>query len=160
MRSTWVYTYGIKEIQAKPYILGELFYDIIYEGRAWLPVKSSLFNWWSEKQWHQSIIIVNYYSWEDKKLEWICFSYLESRNWEVFVPPVIQPTSVPVLFIKWFKSSQLRAGEMILQLRALAALPEVLSSIPRNHMVAHNHLYWEPMPSSGVSEDSVLIYIK
>jgi hypothetical protein len=29
---------------------------------------------------------------------------------------------------------------MALHLRALAALPEVLSSIPSNHMVAHNHL--------------------
>jgi hypothetical protein len=32
------------------------------------------------------------------------------------------------------------AEEMAHQLRALAALPEVLSSIPSNHMVAHNHL--------------------
>jgi hypothetical protein len=32
------------------------------------------------------------------------------------------------------------AGEMDQQLRALVALPEVLSSIPRNHEVAHNHL--------------------
>jgi hypothetical protein len=31
-------------------------------------------------------------------------------------------------------------GEMAQQLRALAALPVVLSSTPRNHMVAHNHL--------------------
>jgi hypothetical protein len=31
---------------------------------------------------------------------------------------------------------------------------EVLSSIPSNHMVAHNHLQWDPMPSFGVSEDS------
>jgi hypothetical protein len=44
------------------------------------------------------------------------------------------------------------------QLRALTALPEVLSSIPSNHMVAHNHLFWDPMPSSGVSEDSTHIY--
>jgi hypothetical protein len=39
----------------------------------------------------------------------------------------------------------------------------VLSSIPSNHMVAHNHLKWDPMPSSGVSEDSysaLLMYIK
>jgi hypothetical protein len=36
-------------------------------------------------------------------------------------------------------------------LRALAALPEVLSSIPRHHMLAHK---WNLMPSSGVSEDS------
>ena len=34
----------------------------------------------------------------------------------------------------------LRAGEMAQWLRALAALPEVLSSIPNNHMVVHNHL--------------------
>ena len=48
------------------------------------------------------------------------------------------------------------------QLRALTALPEVLSSIHSNHMVAHNHLSWDLMPSTGVSEDSnsVLIYIK
>jgi hypothetical protein len=32
------------------------------------------------------------------------------------------------------------AGEMAQQLRPLTALPEVLSSIPNNHMVAHSHL--------------------
>jgi hypothetical protein len=32
------------------------------------------------------------------------------------------------------------AGEMTQWLRALTALPEVLNSIPSNHMVAHNHL--------------------
>jgi hypothetical protein len=47
-------------------------------------------------------------------------------------------------------------------LRALAALPDVLSSNPSNHMVAHNHLSWDLIPSSGVSEDSysVLTYNK
>jgi hypothetical protein len=47
-------------------------------------------------------------------------------------------------------------------LRALTALSEVLRSILRNHMVAHNHLKRDLMPSSGVSEDSdsVLTYIK
>jgi hypothetical protein len=35
---------------------------------------------------------------------------------------------------------KLRAGEMAQWLRALTALAEVLSSIPSNHMVAHNHL--------------------
>jgi hypothetical protein len=44
-------------------------------------------------------------------------------------------------------------------LRALTAFPEVLSSNPNNHMVAHNHLYWDPMPSSGVSEDSYSVLI-
>jgi hypothetical protein len=32
------------------------------------------------------------------------------------------------------------AGEMAQRLRALTALPEVMSSNPSNHMVAHNHL--------------------
>jgi hypothetical protein len=32
------------------------------------------------------------------------------------------------------------AGERAQRLRALTALPEVLSSIPSNHMVVHNHL--------------------
>ena len=47
-------------------------------------------------------------------------------------------------------------------LRALAALPEVLSSIASNHMVAHNHLQWGLMPSSGVSKErnGVFLYIK
>jgi len=55
-----------------------------------------------------------------------------------------------------------RSGEMAQWLRALTALPEVLSSIPGNHMVACDHLQWDLMPSYGVSEDSysVLIYNK
>jgi hypothetical protein len=42
------------------------------------------------------------------------------------------------------------AGEMAQRLRALAVPPEVLSSIPSNHMVAHNYLYWNLMLSSGM----------
>jgi hypothetical protein len=51
---------------------------------------------------------------------------------------------------------------MAQRLRALNALPEVLSSIPSNHMVAHNYLDGDSMPSSGVSEDSdsVRTYMK
>jgi hypothetical protein len=54
------------------------------------------------------------------------------------------------------------AGEMAQQLRAPSALPEVLSSIPSNHMVDFNHLQYNLAPSFGVSEDnySILIYIK
>ena len=54
------------------------------------------------------------------------------------------------------------AGEMAHWLRALTALPEVLSLIPSNHMVAHNHLKWDLMPSSSMSEDSysVLVYMR
>jgi hypothetical protein len=53
-----------------------------------------------------------------------------------------------------------RAGEMAQRLRALTALARVPSSNPSNYVVAHNHLQWDLMPSSGVSEDSysVLIY--
>jgi hypothetical protein len=38
------------------------------------------------------------------------------------------------------KKVKVWAGEMAQWLEALTALPEVLSSIPSNHMVAHNHL--------------------
>jgi hypothetical protein len=40
----------------------------------------------------------------------------------------------------FLKDKTLGAREMAQRLRALTALPEVLSSIPSNHMVAHNHL--------------------
>jgi hypothetical protein len=39
-----------------------------------------------------------------------------------------------------FKNPNPGAGEMAQRLRALFALPEILSSIPSNHMVDHNHL--------------------
>ena len=58
------------------------------------------------------------------------------------------------------KNGRWRAGEMGQWVRALTALPKVLSSNSSNHIVAHNHLWWDLMPSSGVSEDSyhVLTY--
>jgi len=43
-------------------------------------------------------------------------------------------------------------------LRALTAPPEVLSSIPSNHMVAQNQLQWDPMPSPGVTEECAHIH--
>jgi hypothetical protein len=45
--------------------------------------------------------------------------------------------SYPSLLVKESKSG---AREMAQRLGTLTALPEVLSSIPSNHMVAHNHL--------------------
>jgi hypothetical protein len=48
---------------------------------------------------------------------------------------------------------------MVQQLKAPTALPGVLSSNPSNHMVAHNHLQWDLMPSSGVSENSYSVYV-
>ena len=53
-----------------------------------------------------------------------------------------------------------RVGEMAQWLSTLTALLKVLSSNPNNHMVAHNLVLWDLMPSSGASEgsNSVLIY--
>jgi hypothetical protein len=53
--------------------------------------------------------------------------------------PVISIGTVFQLKIN-IKKFNYGSGEIAQQLRALTALPEVLSSIPRNHMVAHNHL--------------------
>ena len=62
------------------------------------------------------------------------------------------------------KESRVGAAVMVQWLGTLTALSEVLSSIPSYHMVAHNHLEWDPMSSSGGSEDSdselTFIYIK
>ena len=41
------------------------------------------------------------------------------------------------------------AGEMAQRLRAWTALPEVMSSIPSNHMMVHNHLQRDLIPSCG-----------
>ena len=54
-------------------------------------------------------------------LPWQIFSNFMNRGWIVFK------------ITMW-------AGEMAQWLGALPALPELLSSIPGNHMVAHNHL--------------------
>ena len=43
-------------------------------------------------------------------------------------------------------------------LRVLTALPEVLSSIPSNHMLVRNHLVYGQMFSSCVSEDSDSVF--
>jgi hypothetical protein len=43
-------------------------------------------------------------------------------------------------FLSSLKNQFHWADEMTPQIRALTALPKVLSSIPSNHMVAHNHL--------------------
>jgi hypothetical protein len=39
----------------------------------------------------------------------------------------------------YLKNNYYRTGEMAQWVRALTALPKVLSSNPSNHMVAHNH---------------------
>jgi hypothetical protein len=50
---------------------------------------------------------------------------------------------VAVLVLPYLENNQdiqYGVGEMAQWLRALTALPKVLSSSPNNHMVAHNHL--------------------
>lgn len=44
------------------------------------------------------------------------------------------------LGLKMLKKKKNWAGKMAQQVRALTALPEVLSSIPSNYIMAHNHL--------------------
>ena len=60
------------------------------------------------------------------------------------------------------KESRVGAAVMVQWLGTLTVLSEVLSLIPSYHMVAHNHLEWDLMPSSDVSEDcdNVCTYIK
>jgi hypothetical protein len=53
-------------------------------------------------------------------------------------------------WLKKFKKTKWGTREMAQPLRELSAVPEVLSSISSNFMVAHNHLYWDPIPSSGM----------
>lgn len=57
------------------------------------------------------------------------------------------------------KESRVGAAVMVQWLGTLTALSVVLSSIPSYHMVAHNHLEWDLIHSSGVSEDSYSILI-
>jgi hypothetical protein len=52
------------------------------------------------------------------------------------------------------------AGEMAQWLRPLAALPEIVSSVPNIHMEARNHLERDLMPwHAGIHADIALIYI-
>ena len=55
--------------------------------------------------------------------------------------------AIYIMYVFFFKTGFTGAGEMAQWLRALPALPRVLSSIPSNHMVTHNHLYWCLVPS-------------
>jgi hypothetical protein len=60
---------------------------------------------------------------------------LVSVPWFVFITLTVHKINKQI-----FKKGREGAGEMAQWLRAPTALSEVLSSIPSNHMVAHNHL--------------------
>jgi hypothetical protein len=62
-------------------------------------------------------------------------SFLWCQWWEQESPRGLQTLKCLALL-----EAAHRAGEMAQWLRALTALPKVLSSNPSNHMVAHNHL--------------------
>ena len=59
-----------------------------------------------------------------------------------FLQFILLPNVTQIKVIKCFVfyKQDTSAGEMAQRLRALTAVPEVLSSIPGNHMVTHNHL--------------------
>jgi hypothetical protein len=61
-------------------------------------------------------------------------------NIQFFIQSVFISSPAILQMIQMSLRSSLGAGEMAQWLRALTALPEVLSSNPCNHMVAHNHL--------------------
>jgi hypothetical protein len=54
--------------------------------------------------------------------------------------PILLTLTTFTFFFLIFKKFFIEAEEMAQRLRALTALPEVLSSIPSNHMVASDHL--------------------
>jgi hypothetical protein len=61
-------------------------------------------------------------------------------NWEWGLLDITGTSSCKLPAQKNIKIQNMKAGEMAQQLKALVALPEVLSSTPSNHMMAHNHL--------------------
>jgi hypothetical protein len=66
---------------------------------------------------------------------------LSCGYWKLNLGPLERQSMLSHLFslILCFKLHIMGAGEMAQQLRALTALPKILSSNPSNHMVAHNH---------------------
>jgi hypothetical protein len=69
--------------------------------------------------------------------------YHDPRNTRRSLPTPIEIMFKPLpqtVLLKELIKKGAGPGEMAQRLRALTALPEVLSSIPSNHMVAHNHL--------------------
>jgi hypothetical protein len=78
---------------------------------------------------------------------------LELRNPPAFASPVLglkACTTTPGFLQLFFLRNLFEPGKMAQLLRALTVLPEVLSSIPSNHLEAHKHMEWDLMPSSGV----------
>jgi hypothetical protein len=70
-------------------------------------------------------------------VQWIKHFLLLVHQWSVFNEVV---GSTTILNVKKIVKEKHRAGEMAQLLRTLSALPKVLSSNHRNHMVAHNYL--------------------
>jgi hypothetical protein len=68
----------------------------------------------------------------------VCITYRQVCGSQKMVSDVLELELQTA--VSCHKSSGNPAGEMTQWVRALTALPEVLSSIPSNHMVAHNHL--------------------
>ena len=65
------------------------------------------------------------------------FGGLILYRWKIYIPTLYRYFHKgDIISLK----SATQAGEMVQWLRALTALPEVLSWVPSNHMVVHNHL--------------------
>jgi hypothetical protein len=75
-------------------------------------------------------------------VEHSCTDALEDHEFKVNVDSIVsaclkQDNNKPIMLLD--KNYEYRAGEMAQQLRALTALPKVLSSNISNHTVAQNH---------------------
>jgi hypothetical protein len=79
----------------------------------------------------------------------ICQALAELLRRELYQDPVSKHLLASIIVSGWRDGSGLRA---------LTVLSEVLRSIPISHMVAHNHLQCDQMPSSALSEDSYSVH--
>jgi hypothetical protein len=76
---------------------------------------------------------------EAKNTHWRKYGIFNKWHWENWAA-ACRRLKLDLISHFPLKMDPLIAGEMAPQLRPLTALPEVLSSIPSSHMVAHNHL--------------------
>jgi hypothetical protein len=108
------------------------------QGKAWSfsqvtsPIASDTFTFWENRK--ELLLLLLLLLWiKNKEWGWVDHSVskvfpVQTQGPEFSSPP---PTHI---------KSWMGAGEVAQRLRALTALPKVLSSNPSNHMVAHNHL--------------------
>jgi hypothetical protein len=117
---------------------------------SWIELPLLIHEWCLQVDWATAADLYELNCWYDVNTDWICPKELLLKR---------STPSFPLLTFSFhylwlvdgglegrlkclstlIKSRFWGAGEMAQRLRALTALPEVLSSNPSNHMVTHNH---------------------